>query len=121
MRPPMTAGPISRNSRFLNLSMGFCWPPGAAGTLPSNALRKATAIRVVRRALNIDFISIPPLCAESGILPLPAGVVHHMYLEGPTNPVQKQTHHAPAAFHARAIPAGPFFAAACNFLGVLAF
>src|SRR2546427_4023009 len=59
MRPPMTAGPISRNSRFLNLSVEFCCSPGAASALPLNAPRKATAIRVVRRALNKYFISIP--------------------------------------------------------------
>src|SRR5437870_10599840 len=27
MRPPITAGPISRNSRFLNLSVEFCGAP----------------------------------------------------------------------------------------------
>src|SRR2546430_4493320 len=30
MRPPMVAGPISRNSRFLNLSAGFLVSPAAA-------------------------------------------------------------------------------------------
>src|SRR5256714_11643404 len=30
MRPPIVAGPISRNSRFLNLSAGICLSAGAA-------------------------------------------------------------------------------------------
>src|SRR6266581_1393712 len=30
MRPPITAGPISRNSRFFNLSAGFGWSAAAA-------------------------------------------------------------------------------------------
>src|SRR5260370_14688866 len=36
MRPPIVAGPISRNSRFLNLSVGFGWSPGdASPVLPT--------------------------------------------------------------------------------------
>src|SRR5580693_7285691 len=37
MRPPITAGPISRNSRLLNLSVGFGWSPGPASVVNANA------------------------------------------------------------------------------------
>src|SRR5882757_5317553 len=37
MRPPIVAGPSSRNSRFLNLSVGFGWSPGAAFALTAQA------------------------------------------------------------------------------------
>src|SRR6266849_9684126 len=59
MRPPITAGPISRNSRFLNLSVGLCCSAGAAGAFLGIALNKAKQPRIVQRALDVRFISIP--------------------------------------------------------------
>src|SRR6266481_7933869 len=49
MRPPIVAGPISRNSRFLNLSVGLGWSPGAASALIAGAPRDTTQTRIVRR------------------------------------------------------------------------
>src|ERR1700756_244506 len=68
MRPPITAGPISRNSRFLNLSVGF-WGTAAEFTAigPSNN-EQAT---IIQRILDVCFISSPHH-AGPGILP-PAG------------------------------------------------
>src|SRR5579859_779064 len=65
MRPPITAGPISRNSRFLNLSVGFC---GAAAKLTANAASNKEQATIVQRILDICFISSPH--AGLGILPL---------------------------------------------------
>src|SRR3989441_3082196 len=48
MRPPITAGPISRNSRFLNLSAGFCGLPGAPGVLTVAASTNTTQARILR-------------------------------------------------------------------------
>src|SRR4029077_5847855 len=59
MRPPIVAGPISRNSRLLNLSVGFGWPPGAASAFHGNPPRISTQPRIVRRAFHVCFISIP--------------------------------------------------------------
>src|SRR5437016_14341589 len=57
VRPPIVAGPISRNSRFLNLSVGFGWSPGAASALIDNAPRIAAQVRIVHRAFPVCFIS----------------------------------------------------------------
>src|SRR5579864_4338609 len=47
MRPPITAGPISRNSKLLNLSVGFGWSAGRPFTwvaiTPSNNPANTTA------------------------------------------------------------------------------
>src|SRR6266851_952149 len=77
MRPPIVAGPISRNSRFLNLSVGFGWSPGAASALIDSAPRIAAEARIVHRAFPVCFISIP-LCARPGILLRPGRIAHLM-------------------------------------------
>src|SRR6266481_3974281 len=67
MRPPIVAGPSSRNSRFLNLSVGFGWSPGAAFALTAQAPSDAAQTRIIRRAFHVCFISIS-LCARPGML-----------------------------------------------------
>src|SRR5438105_15850813 len=67
MRPPITAGPISRNSRFLNLSVGLC---GAAAKFTAIAPNINEQPTIVRSVLDVCFISISS-SAKSGILPLP--------------------------------------------------
>src|SRR5437588_12244482 len=69
MRPPMVAGPISRNSRFLNLSLGFGWSPGAASALMDNPPKIAAQARIVRRAFQVCFISIPPVSKARHVTP----------------------------------------------------
>src|SRR2546427_605512 len=78
MRPPIVAGPISRNSRFLNLSVGFDWSPGASGALIDNAPKMVAQARIVRRALHLCFISIP-LCARPGMLLRLGRIAHQMF------------------------------------------
>src|SRR6266436_7751916 len=56
MRPPIVAGPISRNSRFLNLSVGLGWSAGAAIPIIANAPREAVQTRIVPRAFRACFI-----------------------------------------------------------------
>src|SRR6266567_9635587 len=98
MRPPIVAGPISRNSRFLNLSVGFGWSPGPASVFIANEPKKAKQANIAWRAFHLCFISIP-LCARPGMLPLPARMTHHMFLKGQTNPVQRQTRDSVVTFH----------------------
>src|SRR5260370_33292710 len=47
MRPPIVAGPISRNSRFLSLSVGFGWSAGPGSAAVANAPQNATAARAI--------------------------------------------------------------------------
>src|SRR5712691_2658884 len=90
MRPPMVAGPSSRNSRFLNLSEGFGWSPGGACALTPNAPSEAAQTRIVRKAFPVGFISIPP--ARNARHVTPAGPHNaSSVLKGHTNPVQSQT------------------------------
>ncbi len=102
MRPPIVAGPISRNSRFLNLSVGFGWSAGAAFALIANAARDAAQTRIVRSAFRISFISIP-LFARRGMLLRLARITHQLFWKGQTNPVQRKTCGAATSFHAYAI------------------
>src|SRR5712692_10131858 len=78
MRPPIVAGPISRNSKFLNLSAGFGWSPGAASALIDNAPRITAQARIVHRTFPVRFISIP-LDAKSGILLRLGRIAHQMF------------------------------------------
>src|SRR5260370_9651089 len=47
MRPPIVAGPSSRNSRFLSLSVGFGWSAGPGSAAVANAPQNATAARAI--------------------------------------------------------------------------
>src|SRR6202030_582855 len=58
MRPPITAGPISRNSRILHLSVAFGWSAGAASAFTAHGPIQSSPPRIVRRALEICFIFI---------------------------------------------------------------
>src|SRR5256886_5199481 len=78
MRPPIVAGPISRNSRFLNLSVGLGCSPGAASALMDNAPRITAQVRIVHRAFRVCFISIP-LCARPGLLLRLGRIAHQMF------------------------------------------
>src|SRR5439155_25216823 len=79
MRPPIVAGPSSRNSRFLNLSVGFGWSPGAAFALTAQAPSDAAQARIIRRAFHVCFISIS-LFARPGML-LRLGRITHQLLQ----------------------------------------
>src|SRR6202521_4458593 len=104
MRPPIVAGPISRNSRFFSLSVRFGWSAaGGAVALIVKGPNKTTPARIMRRAFHSCFISIP-LCARPGMILRQARITHHMFLEGQTNPVQRQTRHPLVTFHSAATP-----------------
>src|ERR1700675_4032700 len=78
MRPPIVAGPISRNSKFLSLSVGFSWSPGAALALIAHAPSDAAQAKIVRRAIHVCFISIS-LCARPGILLRLSRIAHQLF------------------------------------------
>src|SRR6202165_999265 len=78
MRPPIVAGPISRNSRFLNLSVGFGWSAGARSALIDHAPRINDQARIIHRAFPVCFISIP-LGARPGILLRLGRIAHPMF------------------------------------------
>src|SRR5229473_6070593 len=78
MRPPIVAGPISRNSRCLHLSVGFGWSPGDAFALTPPAPIDAAQARITRRAFHVCFISIP-LFARPGMLLRLARITHQMF------------------------------------------
>src|SRR6267143_4014562 len=97
IRPPMVAGPISRNSKFFSLSMELAWSAGAAGVLTPNAPIPTAIARIRLRTFEPRFISFP-LRTRPGMLPLLAHFTHHMFPEGQTNPVQLQTRHPVLTF-----------------------
>src|SRR5258708_21301382 len=70
MRPPIVAGPSSRNSRFLNLSVGFGWSPEAAFALFAQIPSDAAQARIIRKPFHKYFISIPPFTRPDPLLPL---------------------------------------------------
>src|SRR5207237_412275 len=97
MRPPMTAGPISRNSRFLNLSVGL-WGSGAARASTAVAPTSATPATIVRSVLDVSFISVSS-SARPGILPLSRVLRSKCFWKGqPT--LSRQTRGSRIAFQA---------------------
>src|SRR5438477_906019 len=78
MRPPIVAGPISRNSRFLNLSVGLGWSAGAAFEVIANTPRKIAQTRIVRSAFHTSFISIP-LFRRPGMLLRLGRLAHQVF------------------------------------------
>src|SRR5260370_2582009 len=60
MRPPIVAGPISRNSRFLNLSAGFGWSPGPASGFIANQPKNTKQAKNPPTHLHPSFLSLPP-------------------------------------------------------------
>src|SRR6266850_2747765 len=97
MRPPMVAGPISRNSRFFSLSAGLAWSASAAGAFAASALIQMAIAEISPSAFVPCFILFPPR-TRPGMLLLLAHFTHHMFLEGQTNPVQLQTRHPVVTF-----------------------
>src|SRR5690242_5595432 len=77
MRPPITAGPISRNSRLLNFSAGFGWSPPPAFIFVADAPKNNPTITPVPKADLTRFIIHPSTrgpASYSGALP-PASFV----------------------------------------------
>src|SRR6266581_6984165 len=97
MRPPITAGPISRNSRFLNLSVGLGWSPGAARAFIASTPIVSAQTKIVRRAFHACLIFFS-LCARPGML-LPPAETARQYFGKTKQPMQRQTRGAFATFH----------------------
>src|SRR5260370_16828702 len=77
MRPPITAGPISRNSRLLNLSVGFGWSPAPASIFVADAPKNNPTTTTVPKADQPRFMINPSTrgpASYSGVLPRPSSV-----------------------------------------------
>src|SRR5229473_301787 len=99
MRPPIVAGPSSRNSRFLNLSVGLGWSLGAAFALRAQAPSDAAQTRIIR-AFHVCFISSP--CVQ-GPACYSGWAASRIKCFGWANlPVESQTRGHAASFHAPA-------------------
>src|SRR5713226_2806249 len=120
MRPPIVAGPISRNSRFLNLSVGLGWSPGAACAVIVNAPRDTAQTRIYRRAFHACFISIP-LCARPGMILRLDRATHQVFCMG--QPTQRKVRRAapPIRFRPHAIPVEYRSVFTCNSSPALTF
>ena len=84
MRPPITAGPISRNSRLFNLSVGLgwlAWPHAQVSSAPQTS-NPPRAQKTVLEKEKPRLISILPQRARPGIIPPRPGEVHHLFQEG---------------------------------------
>src|SRR5882724_11591636 len=77
MRPPIVAGPISRNSRFFSLSTELAWSAGAAGVFSPNAPIQTAIARIRLGTFGPCFILFPPR-TRPGMLLRPAHLTHHM-------------------------------------------
>src|ERR1700676_607719 len=62
IRPPITAGPISRNSKFFSLSVGFDWPTVPTGARIASPTQNTTAATIVLKANKARRIFFPPVC-----------------------------------------------------------
>src|SRR6266849_9989739 len=59
IRPPMVAGPISRNSRFFSLSVRFGWSPGPASAAGVDRQQKIAEAKSILIKNETRFIAIP--------------------------------------------------------------
>src|SRR5712692_9811037 len=81
MRPPIVAGPSSRNSRFLNLSVGFGWSPGAAFAVAVKTPSDPAQATIIPRTIHVCFISIS-LSARPGMLLRLGRISHQLFWKG---------------------------------------
>src|SRR5437016_375917 len=81
MRPPITAGRVPRNSRFVNLSVEFC---GAPAVMRAPANRNPPQARMLGRALDLCFISLSSR-ARPGILLRSRALRTKLFLRTATN------------------------------------
>src|SRR5712692_10437070 len=78
MRPPIIAGPISRNSRLFHLSVDLASSPGLA-TLPAVHSAHPSTPAIIIRTTHVNFrICIPPR-TRLGMIPPPASVPHQLF------------------------------------------
>src|SRR5260370_16186800 len=97
MRPAMVAGAISRNSRFLNLSVGLGWSAGPAWAFNPSTPRNTAQAKIVRRAFHTCFIFFS-LCARPGMLLLLPGNVHQVFWKGKPTRCKERRAESPLSF-----------------------
>src|SRR5580692_2867602 len=106
MRPPITAGPISRNSKFFSLSVTIdCdWPANPLGKVNASARQNILGAKIILNADNADEVRriLSPLVIKAGhhTSPMPrrASIVSGMA----NRPVLRQTRHTVPAFRSTA-------------------
>src|SRR5580693_2272855 len=62
MRPPITAGPISRNSKFFSFSVGLDCPAVPCGAMTANPTQDITAAKLIFKADEARSIFFPLVC-----------------------------------------------------------
>src|SRR5690348_5147757 len=85
IRPPITAGPISRNSKFFSLSVRFDWPAGPACVLTPAPPQNSPAAKMVLKAYLALCIFFS-LCARPGIIPPQCRRAHQLFLKWQSDP-----------------------------------
>src|SRR5579859_486561 len=89
MRPPITAGPISRNSRFFSLSVGFGWFPGRGSAPAINAPQNNPAPTT---NLQTDDTRFMILSSSRGAASYPAAFRRASFVCGISRHVRRETH-----------------------------
>src|SRR5580704_3590925 len=101
MRPPITAGPISRNSKFFSFSVGLDCPAVPPGAMTANPTQDITAAKLIFKADEARSIFFPLVCKaghHTSSMPRRASIVSGMA----NQPVFRQTRRAHSAFRSRA-------------------
>src|SRR5580704_15883864 len=101
MRPPITAGPISRNSKFFSLSAGLAWPAVSLGRRIAIAKQNSTPAKVIFKADETRRIFFPLVCKaghHTSSMPRRASIVSGMAKQ----PVFRQTRGTHSTFRAHA-------------------
>src|ERR1700732_4443432 len=101
IRPPITAGPISRNSKFFSLSVRFDWPAVPLGAMLANPKQNTTPAKLIFNADKARCIFFPLVCKawhHTASMPRRASIVSGMV----NQPVFRQTRRAHSAFRSQA-------------------
>src|SRR5271163_4146856 len=59
IRPPITAGPISRNSKFFNLSVGLDWPAAPPAAMLDSPMQNTAAAKHISKPARARRILVP--------------------------------------------------------------
>src|SRR6266852_168236 len=95
MRPPITAGPISRSSRFLSLSTMLGWSAGRASAPAISTMANNPAAATHFKTHDTRFM-ILSLIARRGIIL--RCYITRIFVSGMTRPVKRKTHAAAPRF-----------------------
>src|SRR4029077_19266641 len=101
IRPPITAGPISRNSRFFSLSVALDCATAPPGVTIANPTQNIPAVRTILNADKARCIFFPLVCKaghHTSSMPRRASIVSGMA----NQPVFRETRHTDSAFRSAA-------------------